>query len=160
MHKEIIIKALLNILNAIVSLFIAYVAYTKLGSTGVLNFSGEYIKEANVTGGIVFFILAFFLLDKAFRRLLAIKPHRLTLTLTGNVSDKNDNSIISASVYVRGANTAKVLSGNTGYFSIEVDANKTQWIIVAEHNGYETASVTVAKNKTDDIAIILKKKPL
>lgn len=149
MHKEIII-------NALVSLFIACIAYLYLDSKGTLEFSGDYIKVANATGGIVSFVLAFFLIDRTYRYTISIKPSHVTLT--GNVSDKKDKGIFGALVYVKGT-ASQVSTNNVGFFSIEVDAKKEQWVIVAEHNDYEANSLTITKDKCDDVAITLKKKP-
>jgi hypothetical protein len=148
MHKEIIV-------NALVSLFIACIAYLYLDSKGTLEITGEYIKAANATGGIVSFVLAFFLIDRTYRYTLSLKPSRLTLT--GNVSDEKDKGIFGTLIHVKGTSN-QVSSNNVGFFSVEVDAKKDKWIIVAEHNDYEASSVTVTKNKPDDVAIILKKK--
>ena len=148
MHKEIII-------NALVSLFIAYIAYHYLDSKGTLEFSGAYIKSANATGGIVSFVLAFFLIDRTYRYTLALKPSRLTLT--GNVSDEKDKGIFGALVYVKGTSN-QVSTNNVGFFSIDVDTKKGQWVVVAEHDNYEASSVTITKDKLDRVAITLKKK--
>lgn len=150
MHKEIIV-------NALVSLFIACVAYRYLDSKGTLEITGEYIKTANATGGIVSFVLAFFLIDRTYRHALLLKPSHLTLT--GNVSDEKDKGIFGALIYVRGTSN-QVSSNNVGFFSIEIDAKKEQWTIVAERSDYEANSVTVSKNKLDDVAVVLKKKLL
>ena len=148
MHKEIII-------NALVSLFIACIAYLYLDSKGTLEFSGEYIKAANATGGIVSFVLAYFLIDRTYRYTLTLKPPRLTLT--GNVSDEKDKGIYGALVYVKSTSN-QVSTNNVGFFSIEIDAKNKQWVIVAEHNDYEASSVTITKDKLDGVAITLKKK--
>jgi hypothetical protein len=146
MHKEIII-------NALVSLFIAVIAYLYLDSKGSLEIAGEYIKAANATGGIVSFVIAFFLIDRTYRYSISRKK-----MISGNVSDETGKGIFGALVYLRGTSN-QVSTNNVGFFSIEIDANKDQWVIVAEQIEYETNFITITKQKqNEEVTITLKKK--
>ena len=145
MHKEIII-------NALVSLFIACIAYLYLDSAGILDFAGGNIKQAKITGGFAAFAVAYFLIDQTYRQVINRKS-----MLSGNISDETGKGILGTSVYVQGTSN-QVASNNVGFFSIDVDTKKGQWVVVAEHNDYETSSATITKDKLNGVAITLKKK--
>ena len=84
---------------------------------------------------------------------LSVSAQKKTATVSGKVIDENENPIAAVSVTVLGRIGEGVATTDSGYFEIEVTANRAI-ALVFSHSGYKTQQKNFLLNENEKLQII------